>query len=91
MLLRLLLFFFFALSLLHPLNVFDKSLNAGCYFTLPLILMLFSFSYWFIIIFFIKQGIYENQDDKQIIPEIILCSLYIHTFVKNKVDVYIKI
>jgi len=46
------------------------------------------------IIFFIKQSIYEIQEEKQIIPEIILlCSLYmyIHTFANNKVDVYIKI
>jgi len=54
------------------------------YFTLPLILILFSFSHSFIIIFFIKQGSYEIQEEKQIIPEIILlCSMYIHTFVKN--------
>jgi len=30
MLLRLLLFFVVALSLLHPLPVFDESLNDGC-------------------------------------------------------------
>jgi len=51
------------------------------YFTLSLISMLFSFSHSFIIICFIKQGIYEIQEEKQIIPEIILlCSLYIQTF-----------
>jgi len=54
-------------------------------------MLLFSFSHSFIILFFIKQAIYEIQEAKQIIPEIIsLCSMYIHTFAKNKVDVKIK-
>jgi len=58
--------FVFALSLLHLFPVvkflMSRWILVVIYFTLPLILMSYSFSYSFIIIFFIKQDIYEIQE-----------------------------
>jgi len=76
---------FFSLRLLHLLPVFDESLNAGCYlFHTPPDFDVIYFHAFIYNYFFIKQGINEIQEEKQIIPQIILlCSLYIHTFAKK--------